>query len=434
MSRHELIPSDPSPSPSNSSSYDEHSSTNTTCLDTMGMSALGKPSSSGSEKHIKHIDDDQLIVQSLNTDGTPRRPMNAFMIFARRRRPQVSAANQAMRTGEISKILSREWANMPMSEKEFYLDQAKRLKDVFNAKYPDYVYRRRPNNSRKKPRRGEMGHEIMHDDQLGDTGEDSPDGAHGVDWPSPEDDYGRSRHSDGQYGNSHNDHGYSPYGHSSDRYSSHTHAHLPPRLNYVPSQGGPATPRPPHPSHSPTILPSPSPYPSYYTSSNRTSSSWQSSSGQTWNPPFQLREQRSLGSLAGKHNVPSPPPGRPFSAATSGGSPSNSSNASLHGHGLSSSSPYVSASTSPGVESFSSSHNHGESYYASTYSSSAPLTYGHGHGYAVSSSAPADANPSHLPRSLSSSVPHSASDYAPGTLHNVHPSPSGALWDRAGNR
>lgn len=40
--------------------------------------------------------------------------MNAFMIFARRRRPQVSAANQAMRTGEISKILSREWANMPM--------------------------------------------------------------------------------------------------------------------------------------------------------------------------------------------------------------------------------------------------------------------------------------------------------------------------------
>ena len=39
--------------------------------------------------------------------------MNAFMIFARRRRPQVSAENQAMRTGEISKILSKEWAVMP---------------------------------------------------------------------------------------------------------------------------------------------------------------------------------------------------------------------------------------------------------------------------------------------------------------------------------
>lgn len=55
-----------------------------------------------------------LIAQTLNVDGTPKRPMNAFMIFARRRRPQVSAENQAMRTGEISKILSREWNAMEL--------------------------------------------------------------------------------------------------------------------------------------------------------------------------------------------------------------------------------------------------------------------------------------------------------------------------------
>jgi len=54
-----------------------------------------------------------LTSQTLNADGTPKRPMNAFMIFARRRRPQVSAQNQSMRTGEISKILSREWVSMP---------------------------------------------------------------------------------------------------------------------------------------------------------------------------------------------------------------------------------------------------------------------------------------------------------------------------------
>lgn len=56
----------------------------------------------------------QLRSQALNSDGTPKRPMNAFMIFARRRRPQVSSANQMMRTGEISKILSKEWNTMPM--------------------------------------------------------------------------------------------------------------------------------------------------------------------------------------------------------------------------------------------------------------------------------------------------------------------------------
>ena len=56
----------------------------------------------------------QLRSQQLNSDGTPKRPMNAFMIFARKRRPQISAANQMMRTGDISKILSKEWNTMDM--------------------------------------------------------------------------------------------------------------------------------------------------------------------------------------------------------------------------------------------------------------------------------------------------------------------------------
>ncbi|KAF7760309.1 transcriptional regulator family: HMG [Agaricus bisporus var. burnettii] len=106
---------------------------------------------------IEIEEDVSLTSQTLNADGTPKRPMNAFMIFARRRRPQVSSENQSMRTGEISKLLSKEWTTMPMSEKQFYLDQAKILKENFNSKYPDYVYRRRPNNTRKKNRRGDIG-------------------------------------------------------------------------------------------------------------------------------------------------------------------------------------------------------------------------------------------------------------------------------------
>ncbi|KDQ51363.1 hypothetical protein JAAARDRAFT_50784 [Jaapia argillacea MUCL 33604] len=108
-----------------------------------------------SKADLDPVDDDlhaALIAQALNADGTPKRPMNAFMIFARKRRPEVSAANQTMRTGDISKILSKEWNSMDMNDKQFYLDQAKKLKDNFNSKYPDYVYRRRPNNSRKKRR------------------------------------------------------------------------------------------------------------------------------------------------------------------------------------------------------------------------------------------------------------------------------------------
>ncbi|KAG9126989.1 hypothetical protein FRC07_001112 [Ceratobasidium sp. 392] len=97
-------------------------------------------------------DNDALIAQALNPDGTPRRPMNAFMIFARRRRPEITANNPPLRTGEISKVLSSEWAAMTADSKQFYLDRARKLKDNFNARWPDYVYRRRPNNTRKRKR------------------------------------------------------------------------------------------------------------------------------------------------------------------------------------------------------------------------------------------------------------------------------------------
>ncbi|KIM86513.1 hypothetical protein PILCRDRAFT_306245 [Piloderma croceum F 1598] len=112
---------------------------------------------SKSENDFEEDPNTSLIAQTLNTDGTPKRPMNAFMIFARRRRPQVSAENQTMRTGEISKILSKEWNAMELTDKQFYLDQAKQLKDIFNSKYPDYVYRRRPNNSRRRRGPGPSG-------------------------------------------------------------------------------------------------------------------------------------------------------------------------------------------------------------------------------------------------------------------------------------
>ena len=77
---------------------------------------LAAPYSPYSPPDSPNEDDENasLRSQALNADGTPRRPMNAFMIFARRRRPQVSAANQMMRTGEISKILSREWNTMSL--------------------------------------------------------------------------------------------------------------------------------------------------------------------------------------------------------------------------------------------------------------------------------------------------------------------------------
>ncbi|KAK0217242.1 hypothetical protein IW262DRAFT_1464288 [Armillaria fumosa] len=161
-------------------------------------------------------DDAALTSQSLNADGTPKRPMNAFMIFARRRRPQVSAENQSMRTGEISKILSKEWSSMSPNDKQFYLDQAKQLKENFNSKYPDYVYRRRPNNSRKRRKTDASGMRAPDGSMPPDAGDDMP-GDLGE--PSPSD--GDDSQADPL------DMGYSRMGHSSHYGEGSGHARLP---------------------------------------------------------------------------------------------------------------------------------------------------------------------------------------------------------------
>ncbi|KAK0469292.1 uncharacterized protein EV420DRAFT_21161 [Desarmillaria tabescens] len=96
------------------------------------------------------VDCEALRAQTLNADGTPKRPMNAFMIFARLRRPQISAEDHSLRTGDISKILSKEWATMSFSDKEWYQDQAKKLKVEFKKKYPHYVYRRKSTRRRQQ--------------------------------------------------------------------------------------------------------------------------------------------------------------------------------------------------------------------------------------------------------------------------------------------
>lgn len=55
-------------------------------------------------------------------------------------------------------------------DKQFYQDQAKLLKETFNTKYPDYVYRRRPNNSRRRRRSDAMRPEGLSGDLNEDGG------------------------------------------------------------------------------------------------------------------------------------------------------------------------------------------------------------------------------------------------------------------------
>ncbi|KAK9719622.1 High mobility group, variant 2 [Basidiobolus ranarum] len=86
-----------------------------------------------------------------------KRPMNAFLIYASERRPQLQQADPTMTTAAQSKILGDEWAKMDESRKLEYVERARTLKTEFLETNPDYVYTRRPNNTKKKYRRRSAG-------------------------------------------------------------------------------------------------------------------------------------------------------------------------------------------------------------------------------------------------------------------------------------
>ncbi|KAG9105309.1 hypothetical protein FRC07_009399, partial [Ceratobasidium sp. 392] len=83
------------------------------------------------EDPLHFLDDDTLIMPALNSNGTPRRPMNPFMIFARRRRFEIEVNSPSLRMGDISSMLSSEWSAMTADAKKLYLDHARKLKDGF---------------------------------------------------------------------------------------------------------------------------------------------------------------------------------------------------------------------------------------------------------------------------------------------------------------
>lgn len=78
-----------------------------------------------------------------------KRPMNAFMLWSKLRRREISKNDPTIHNAQISKLLGEEWKVLPLEEKQPFLTESQKLMVKHKRDHPNYRYKPRKNKQER---------------------------------------------------------------------------------------------------------------------------------------------------------------------------------------------------------------------------------------------------------------------------------------------